>query len=172
MMNRSASGESQGFQPRRILVVDDEAEVRDLFQELFAQAGFEVDTAASGREAMDRYSTRTYHLITLDVAMPDMNGLEFHRALSQGFGFGQQVSALLPQKLPPILVITGYADDTVVRDLVFGERVAGVIQKPVRADHLLRTVRDLMDWEEARTLRRQKALTRLSARLAQKVPDA
>jgi CheY-like chemotaxis protein len=172
MMNRSSEPESKRFEPRRILVVDDEAEVRDLFQELFTQAGFEVDTAASGSEAMARFSARSYHLITLDVAMPDMNGLEFHRALSQGFGFGQQVSALLPQKLPPILVITGYADDTVVRDLVFGERVAGVIQKPVRADHLLRTVRELLEWEEARIVRRQKALSRLSDRLARKVPGA
>ena len=149
---------------RRILVVDDEQDIRELLQVVFTDAGMEVDTAGNAEEAVALYSKHEYDLITLDCAMPGTDGVELHKTLSQVFGFGRRVSPVLPQRLPPILVITGWSEEPMVRDLVFGERVVGVIQKPVKCQELLRVADDLLNWENFRRQRRSTALSRLTDR--------
>ena len=149
---------------RRVLVVDDEQDIRELLQVVFSDAGMQVDTAGTAEEAVQLYSTNVYDLITLDCAMPGTDGVELHKTLSQVFGFGRRVSPVLPQRLPPILVITGWSEEPMVRDLVFGERVVGVIQKPVKCQELLRVTDDLLNWENFRRQRRTNALNRLQER--------
>jgi heterodisulfide reductase subunit A len=65
--------EREGF---RILVVDDELVVRDSLKEWLEEEGFSVDMAASGTEALDRLTNRTYQLMLLDIKMPGMDGVE------------------------------------------------------------------------------------------------
>ena len=154
---------------KRILVVDDEPEICELLRDVLAGPDLTVDTAHSAEEAMRLYTEKEYDLVTLDVCMPGTSGAAFHQALSQGFGFGKRVSSILPQRLPPVLVITGYPENDLVRELFVGERVVGVLQKPVRSEQLLRVVRDLLDWEEVRHTRRQKAIKRISTRLMKAV---
>ena len=149
---------------RRVLVVDDERDICELLQVIFTDAGMMVDTAGTAREALQLYGAKPYDLITLDCSMPGTDGIELHRTFSQVFGFGRRVSPLLPQRLPPILVITGWAEDASVRDMIFSERVVGIIQKPIRCKELLKVAGDLMDWENHRRQRRATALTRINER--------
>lgn len=60
----------------RILVVDDEENIRLLYREELAEEGYEVDTAASGEEALRLLAERPYDLVTVDIKMPGMDGLE------------------------------------------------------------------------------------------------
>ena len=61
----------------KVLVVDDSALVRKLFgQVLGREAGFEVEFARNGVEALDRIETFRPNVVTLDVEMPQMGGLE------------------------------------------------------------------------------------------------
>jgi CheY-like chemotaxis protein len=160
--------ETESTLGKRVLVVDDEPEICELLREVLAPLGLRVDTAQSAKEAMRLYAENEYDLVTLDVCMPGTSGAAFHQALSQEFGFGKRVSSVLPQRLPPVLVITGYPEDSLVRELFLGERIVGVLQKPVSNEQLLRVVRDLLDWEEARHTRRQKAIKRISTRVVMK----
>ena len=60
----------------RLLVVDDEPSVRTLLRRILEEAGHQVDTAANGREALERIATERYGLILMDVRMPGLNGME------------------------------------------------------------------------------------------------
>jgi len=58
----------------RVLVVDDELPVRNLVRMALETEGFEVETAASGREALDKLSESQPNVVVLDLSMPGMDG--------------------------------------------------------------------------------------------------
>jgi len=60
----------------RVMVVDDEETVRSLLQRILEEAGYDVDTAANGEEALDRMSQLSIGVVFLDVKMPGMSGME------------------------------------------------------------------------------------------------
>lgn len=79
-----------------ILVVDDDLQVRQLIQELLDGEGFEVETAADGREALAKATIRRPSLLVLDLTLPIVSGPEL----------AVQLRSLCGQPLP-ILVISG-----------------------------------------------------------------
>ncbi|HOP81901.1 MAG TPA: response regulator [Fervidobacterium sp.] len=62
--------------PRKILVVEDEPNMRLLVTEELMDAGYEVDEAENGEAALKRFREKTYDLVTIDIEMPGMDGLE------------------------------------------------------------------------------------------------
>ena len=76
-------------QSNKILVVDDEASLVNLCQIIFANAGFEVRGASSGREALTMIKEEMPDIILLDVMMPEMNGIELCRAIRSRFQKGR-----------------------------------------------------------------------------------
>ena len=61
---------------KRILIVDDDTEIRDLLEFDIASSGYFVDTASDGMEGLTKALNNKYDLILLDVMMPKMNGFE------------------------------------------------------------------------------------------------
>src|SRR3989304_4305122 len=94
---------------KRALVVDDETMVRELISEILSDEGMEVDGAADGRAALGLFARRPYDLITLDLAMPGLNGAGLPRALSEPSGLGRRPPPPPPPRLPPILLVTGWS---------------------------------------------------------------
>ena len=82
----------------RILVVDDDPDLREFLRLMLTSMGFEVTSAANGREALDVMDGHDPDLILLDMKMPVMNGWEFCRALE-----GRN-------SRPPIVVLTAAPD--------------------------------------------------------------
>jgi len=60
----------------RILVVDDEENIRLLFKEELEDEGFEVDLASNGFEALDKLKKERFDLVVLDIKMPGMDGIQ------------------------------------------------------------------------------------------------
>lgn len=58
------------------LIVDDEKDFSIILAERMESRGFQVETAESGMEAIDRVKQKTYDAIVLDLAMPEMDGIE------------------------------------------------------------------------------------------------
>src|SRR5947207_12826767 len=73
----------------RILVVDDEAQLRGLFERILHNEGYEVRCASSGDEALKLLETRWFDLVVTDVKMPGMDGMEL-------LAKGKLVSRTLP----------------------------------------------------------------------------
>ncbi|MYH39561.1 MAG: response regulator, partial [Candidatus Dadabacteria bacterium] len=60
----------------RILVADDEEDIRWILETSLKKSGFEVECAENGEDAVRKAREETYSLILLDINMPDMNGFE------------------------------------------------------------------------------------------------
>lgn len=67
----------------RLLLVDDEDEVRRAFERLLAREGYEIESASNGREAFEKVAAGAFDVIISDVAMPEMNGVEFLRKVRE-----------------------------------------------------------------------------------------
>jgi eukaryotic-like serine/threonine-protein kinase len=69
--------------PARVLVVDDEEHNRDMLARRLRRRGYEVETAASGNEALEMIAPTRFDIIVLDVMMPDVDGFEVLRSLRE-----------------------------------------------------------------------------------------
>ena len=114
----------------RILIVDDSSLVRLYYRDTLEKAGFEVEQAINGIEAMEKVLTQTYDLAIVDINMPRMDGISFVRSLRRST---PDVSSL------PALMITTEAGQQDIVDA----RTAGAnfyLVKPVSEAELLRHV--------------------------------
>ncbi|MBE0569470.1 MAG: response regulator [Deltaproteobacteria bacterium] len=68
---------------KKILVVDDEESIRELYRAELAEEGYDVDLAPDGREALRRMDTFRPDLVTLDVKMPGIDGIETLRRIRE-----------------------------------------------------------------------------------------
>lgn len=66
---------------KRILLVEDEKDIRDLYEQLLTGAGFAVDAAPDGEEGFAKAKTGGYDLILLDIIMPKLDGLSLLKRL-------------------------------------------------------------------------------------------
>ena len=66
---------------RKILVVDDEENIRLLFKEELEEEGYEVDTASNGLEALEKVKVAPFDVIVLDIKMPVMDGIQALNAI-------------------------------------------------------------------------------------------
>lgn len=67
----------------KILVVDDEKNILKLYQAELEDEGYTVVTANSGREAMDIFESENPDLVTLDILMPDIDGIQILRQMKE-----------------------------------------------------------------------------------------
>jgi DNA-binding NtrC family response regulator len=121
----------------RILVVDDEANIRALIDEILSEEGYEVTTAADAKEARGARKRHEFDLILLDIWMPDTDGISLLREWSEGGATGT------------VVMMSGHGT---VDAAVEATRLGAVdfIEKPVSLAKLLRTV------ERALAVRRSK----------------
>ena len=111
-------------QPRNILIVDDDWQVREVLHEIFLSAGYACQIAGDGREGLDLFRETLPPLIVTDLKMPVMDGI----ALLQGIREADSDAA--------VIVLTGAADvKTAIESLKLGAH--DFIMKPVNVDELL-----------------------------------
>ncbi len=115
----------------RILVVDDDANVRDLIRVRLDQAGYDVHTARTGVEAISRIGELNPDAMVLDINMPEMDG------------FGVLAAMKTERMSLPVLVLTArHAGDDVRRAIDLGAK--DYLTKPFNEAQLLARVARLM----------------------------
>lgn len=85
----------------KILIVDDEPTIRELFRYVFEECGYEVEQAENGRAALDCLTQSIPDFIILDIAMPEMSGKEFVLELGRRAVHTPRLSRI------PFVVMTG-----------------------------------------------------------------
>lgn len=75
--------ENQEATPKKILIVEDEEYLRDLYVELLTEAGYDVDSASAGKEGYVKMKRGGYDLVLLDIMLPEIDGLEILKRLTE-----------------------------------------------------------------------------------------
>src|SRR5450432_183451 len=121
-------GESSPSPVGSILIIDDEAEIRESLQTLLELEGYAVDTAGTGEEGLTRIGQNTYDLVLLDLALPDRDGMDL---LAELRTHDAQFS---------VIMITAYGTvENAVKAMQAG--AANFVQKPWDNEKLLADVR-------------------------------
>jgi len=116
----------------KILVAEDNKEVRNLISMVLTENGYTVITAEDGLEAIRIFSEQSVDMVILDVIMPKMNGKEVLESLKK-----QQPSL-------KALFMSGYTYD-IIQEKGISQEGVDLILKPLKPDEMLRKVRELLD---------------------------
>jgi CheY-like chemotaxis protein len=111
----------------RVLVVDDEPEVRQLLGEFLSGRGYDVLLAASGMQALDALDAQRFDLVLLDVAMPELDGVEALKRI------------VMIDPPVPVIMVTANADISLTSKLLAMGAV-DYIPKPFDLDYLEQAV--------------------------------
>jgi len=135
IISRAAANGNYGL-AGAVLIIDDEAEIRESLQTLLELEGFAVETAASGEAGLQRIGEHPFDLILLDLTLPGRNGMEVLaeiRAHETGL---------------PVIMITAFGTvENAVRAMQGG--AANFVQKPWDNEKLLADVRAAVGWRRA-----------------------
>ena len=119
-----------------VLIIDDEAEIRESLQTLLEMEGFAVETAATGEAGLQRLGEQPFDLILLDLALPGRDGMDILAEI-------RAHEARLP-----VIMITAYGTvENAVRAMQSG--AANFVQKPWDNEKLLADVRAAVGWRRA-----------------------
>ena len=121
---------------KKILVVDDEADVVTYLTTVLKDAGYETMEASDGEEAMEQILKNHPDLITLDITMPEMTGVKTYRTLKE--------DAKL--KAIPVIIVTGVAHEfkQFISSRTQVPPPEGYLEKPVKPEELLAEVKRLV----------------------------
>jgi CheY-like chemotaxis protein len=115
----------------RVLVVDDDRVIGQSFDRVLTQKGYEVSTALSGQEALDKLGSNGYDMVFTDIKMPGMDGIEVARRV-------KEMNPWLP-----VVVVTGYGSaENEARAEEVG--VEGFLHKPLSPE--------VIEWITKKTL--------------------
>lgn len=113
----------------RILVIDDEADVRELLRDILSDAGHDVEMAHNGCEGIEMFEKQPYDLVLTDLGMPVMSGWEVAGKIRQ------------MNKCVPIALVTGW--NVVLDDAALhSSGVNLVVHKPFQVDQVLNLVKE------------------------------
>lgn len=134
--------------PERILIVDDEPHLLATIEEILRQEGYEVDSARTGKEALEKLRRTAYDVAMIDHHLPDGTGLGLHSEL-------QKI-----QPSPATILLSGSASIEIALEAL-RRGVGDYLLKPVHPEELKRSVRQALERKkisEAVTLQRKMEL--------------
>ena len=109
---------------KKILIIDDEPAIAGLISEFCSMFGFETRVLNSGAGALEEVRSYQPDLITLDLVMPEISGVEVLKILKKN----EDTQSI------PVLIISSLGDFHDVRKIV--EQCQGILEKPIRANSL------------------------------------
>ena len=114
---------------KRILLVDDDETIIAPFQLILQKEGYQVDTASTGRQALEKAKEMEYQMVISDIKLPDVQWIEVAKKIRE------------LNRNTRLIIITGFpnlADSIETIDLGIDE----ILIKPIKPDELLRAVKE------------------------------
>jgi len=141
---------------KKILVVDDEPDIRNFLATCIQDAGFMVDSAVDGQDALEKIEKEMPDLMTLDMVMPRKSGIELIRILRKNDKWSKL----------PVIVITAHARNEFASEDIksFNAFTSGLkpkrtIEKPVTPEILVNTICQILEVEPETDIPRTKGLS-------------
>ena len=125
---------------KNILVVDDEADVRDFLEAALIESGFDVTTADDGNIALEKIKKVMPDLISLDLVMPKKSGAKLYRELSKN----KEWSKI------PVIIVTGHARDDLGKADLKELTMSGpgvYLEKPVKPNNYIAAIKKILKME-------------------------
>lgn len=129
----AAAEDTTLFKGKRVLVVEDEVALATAVVEALGDAGFVVDRAADGEEALTSVAQNRYDLLVCDLRMPKLDGMQFYRAMA----------AAAPALARRVIFVTGAVTGTDAERFL-EETACRWLPKPFRLADLLRAARETL----------------------------
>jgi DNA-binding NtrC family response regulator len=137
----------------KILVIDDDENIRNTMKTILEDEGYVVDLAATGSEAIEKTQKTAYNIALLDIRLPDMEGVELLKLMKD------------PTPRTRKIMVTGYPSmQNAIKAL--NKNADAYLIKPVNVEKLLTTVRDQLQLqEEERQFSEQKVAEFIETRV-------
>ncbi len=110
-------------EPQKVLIVDDDASIRDLLSQFLERKGFDHDVAENGKKALELLEDHNFTVIITDLIMPQIDGLELLKIVKQSW----------PDV--DVMVMTGYTKNFTYTDVIYSG-ASDFIQKPFSLDEI------------------------------------
>ena len=150
---------------KKILVVDDEKDVREFLKLALVEAGFEVLLAEDGNVALEKIKKEIPDLISLDLVMPHKSGAKFHRELSKN----KEWSKI------PVIIVTGHARDDLGKADLKELTMSGpgiYLEKPVKPDNYIAAIKSILKMDTTAEEKKNAELVELQSKLKNMIDDA
>jgi len=137
----------------KILVIDDDENIRNTMKTILEDEGYVVDLAATGREAIEKTQKTAYNLALLDIRLPDMEGVELLKLIKD------------PTPRTRKIMVTGYPSmqNAII---ALNKNADAYLIKPVNVEKLLTTVKEQLKMQEdERQFSEQKVAEFIETRL-------
>jgi two-component system, NtrC family, response regulator HydG len=137
----------------RILIVDDDENIRKTMKAILEDEGYKVDLAASGKEAVQKTNNAAYNLALLDIRLPDMEGVELLKLMKDSVPRTRKI------------MVTGYPS---MQNAIgaLNKNADAYLVKPVDVEKLLDTVKEQLQLqEEERKFSEQKVAEFIESRV-------
>ena len=120
---------------KKVLVVDDDLYIRELYEEVLKDEGFTVDAAVDGEEGLKKLREGGYDLVLLDVMMPKLDGLGVLDGLKKE-----------PPKVKngPIILLTNLGHDPIIKDALSKGAKSYLIKADLTPDQLISKLKEQM----------------------------
>jgi len=116
-----------------LLLVEDEKEIREVYQSTLLDAGYVVVCATNGKDALQKIEAGRYDLILLDIMMPEMDGHEVMTTLSKDHK--------MPNKTP-IVLLTNLVNDNTIKDMMRLGASSYIVKVDITPDQLIEKVKN------------------------------
>ena len=128
---------------KKVLIVDDEPDIVSYLEMILQDNGFETDTAANGREALEKVRQDPPDLVTLDISMPEASGTRFYKELKTN-----EESRSIPVFI--VTAVTGLGGDESAYELFISNRKLvpapeGFFHKPIDREAFVTAVKELLE---------------------------
>ena len=117
---------------RKILIIDDEPEIRELLKLFFEDSGFKTEGIENGIAAIDYIKKKTPDLIVTDLLLPGEHGINI-------------IETITKQYFIPTIIISGIYSEDNVSDVIENNFIRGFFKKPLNLNQLLKVVNTILD---------------------------
>ena len=141
-----------------ILIVEDDANIRETLSTILQQEGYSTDTAKNGQEAIEKSKTKYFNLTLLDIKLPDMEGTK--------------LLTLMQEDLPKMvkIMVTGYPSlENAVEALNLG--ADAYVMKPIKPDKLLALIKEKLEKQREAEKMTEGKVTKWIKTRARKLED-
>ena len=145
--------------PAKILIVDDEPNVRLMFQTALANEGYQLETAADGEEALERLCSGPVDLVLLDLLMPRLDGMATLRRM-RDLGLGTSV-----------IIVTAHGS---IPDAVAAMRLGAIdfLSKPLTPEVLRKVVAEVLERHAAARVPKASRVVTAAVQFAENMMNA